>query len=86
MKDSQVFRWVKPGDLVVFCSNNERTERIFLRDHSTWTELRGKVLDGEICVVLEVDDSCQTMDCFDIKVLDPRGSVGWTLNRYFKIA
>lgn len=77
---------MKPGDLIVFCSNNEHAERIFLRDHLTWTELRGRVLDGELCVVLEIEDSCQVMDYFDIKVLDPRGCVGWTLSRYFRIA
>ena len=74
---------MKPGDLVVFCSSKAYAERITLRDHLTWTEMRGRVLDGEVCVILEVEDVLQ--EFFDVKVLDQRGCVGWTLSRYFKV-
>lgn len=74
---------MKVGSLVVFKSPGF-TESIFLRDHLTWTELRGKVLDGEICIILEIEQ--RGLDHIpDVKVLSPHGYVGWTLSHYFKL-
>lgn len=75
---------MKPGSLVIFKSPSY-SESIFLRDHLTWTECRGRVLNGEVCVILEVEDNGHVLDTLDVKVLDPRGCVGWTLSKYFKV-
>ena len=76
--------FLKPGDLVVYKSSAGNLEQILLRDNLTWSELRGKVLDGEVCVVLEIEKEV-SVDVPDVKILDSRGSVGWALARYFKL-
>ena len=75
---------MKPGDLVVFVKNEGYSERIFLRDHLTWAEQRGRVTNGEVCIILEVEYHDYVVGTPDIKVLDQRGCVGWTLSSYFK--
>lgn len=75
---------MKVGSLVMFKSPGF-TESIFLRDHLTWTELRGKVLDGEICIILEIEQRGHVNTSADVKVLSPHGYVGWTLSHYFKV-
>ena len=75
---------MKVGSLVMFKSPGF-TDAIFLRDHLTWTELRGRVLDGEVCIVLEIEDCGHVSTSADVKVLSSQGFVGWTLSNYFKV-
>lgn len=81
---SQVQHFMKVGSLVTFKSPGF-TDSIFLRDYLTWTELHGKVIDGEICIVLAIEDRGHVSTSSDVKILSTHGYVGWTLSHYFKV-
>ena len=72
---------MKPGDLVIFMKNENYSDGVIFKEHLTWMELRDKITNGEVCIILEVE---KTIDSPDIKVLDSRGGVGWALSSYFK--
>lgn len=79
---------MEPGDLVI-CKLDEGNYagKLVARDHLTWSELRNKVLSGEVCIILETEDKNHSSEIHRIKILDSQGKVDWAFSHhFFKVA
>jgi hypothetical protein len=75
---------LEPGDLVICKLDKENySGKPVARDYSTWTELRNKILSGEVCIILETEENDHISGLHRIKVLDSRGGVDWAFSHYF---
>lgn len=72
------------GDLVICKLDKESySGKSIVKDYLTWTELRNKILNGEVCIILESEDGFEAPSLHRIKILDSRGHVNWAFSRYF---
>lgn len=80
---------MKVGSLVMYKSSHRRDCLNDLKAHLNWHELRPRVLDGEICIILELDnqnkDADKKISEFDIKILSSKGLVTWSISNFFKL-
>lgn len=72
---------LKPGDLVLFTTQNE-SKKSFFKDHFSWLEQRNSPLNGELCVILEID-YCD-VSAPDVKLLYSNGTTVWTQSFFLK--
>jgi hypothetical protein len=76
---------MKRGDMVKIDAGNQSF--FALHEENTWKIVEGAIVRGEdTCLVLQVKKIKMLGSSFEeIKVLTPRGQVGWLTNQYIKL-
>lgn len=75
---------MEPGDLVICkLDKGNYAGESSVREYLTWSELRSKILSGEVCVILETEGKNHLSEVRRIKILDSEGKVDWVFSHHF---
>jgi len=74
---------LEPGDLIICKLDIGSYLKKLSDEYLTLSELRYKIVSGELCIILEIEEEDYLPEFRRIKILKTDGKVDWAFSRHF---